>query len=187
MRFCLNEISCVMRSKVTLMLVTDVGREIPFSPPGKIIPFSPPRIFLFWNVPILGGVFGILKENLKVEKLVFSNNVIPKYRFLHLEVITLGFSSDQYSSFGYFSCKISEKWTIWIPKTNFNFLSSYDKAPVDCADMPATDLTEFGTFKFWGIWLVFLLLLKLHRCKLDHRVWFLSWTLGSKREWKHWY
>ena len=25
------------------------------------------------------------------------------------------------------------------------------KAPVDCAHMPATDLTEFGTLKFWGI------------------------------------
>ena len=64
--------------------------EIPFSPPGKKIPFSPPRFFWFWNVPILGGDFGILKKYFKVEKLVFSNIFLPKYRFLHLQIETLG-------------------------------------------------------------------------------------------------
>ena len=82
------------------------GGEIPFSPPGKVVPFSPPRFFWFWNVPILGGDFGILKKYFKVEKLLFSNIFLPKYRFLHLKIETLGLSSDEDSSLQYFSCKI---------------------------------------------------------------------------------
>ena len=80
--------------------------------------------FWFWNVPILGGDFGILKKYLKVEKLVISNNFVPKYRFLHLQIETLGLSSDEDSSFQYFSCKIFAEWKVWISNMNLNFLKS---------------------------------------------------------------
>ena len=75
----------------------DVGDPI-FSTWKSHTNFSTSIFFLFWNVPILSGVFGILEKYFKVEKLFFSNIFLPKYRFLHLQVGILGLSSDEYSN-----------------------------------------------------------------------------------------